>query len=122
MGADQMNNENIDVRRGNDPKQGEYFIVDVDKLMPYANNAGTHSKAPMEQIAASIRTFGYMTPITIDENNTILSGHGRYYALRKLGIKKIPCMHVSHFTENEKRRTSSRTTRSHSTLTGTRTC
>ena len=98
-----MSNENTDVRIDNDPKQGEYFIIEVDKLVPYANNARTHSKAQIDQIAASIRAFGYMTPITIDENNTILSGHGRYYALQKLGIKKIPCMRVSHLTENEKK-------------------
>ncbi len=98
-----MSNENTDVRIDNDPKQGEYFIIELDKLVPYANNARTHSKAQIDQIAASIRAFGYMTPITIDENNTILSGHGRYYALQKLGIKKIPCMRVSHLTENEKK-------------------
>ena len=98
-----MKTENADIRVENDPKQGEYFIIEVDKLVPYANNARTHSKAQIDQIAASIRAFGYMTPITIDENNTILSGHGRYYALQKLGIKKIPCIRVSHLTENEKK-------------------
>lgn len=103
MGVAPMKTENADIRVENDPKQGEYFIIEVDKLVPYANNARTHSKAQIDQIAASIRAFGYMTPITIDENNTILSGHGRYYALQKLGIKKIPCIRVSHLTENEKK-------------------
>ena len=97
MGVAPMKTENADIRVENDPKQGEYFIIEVDKLVPYANNARTHSKAQIDRIAASIRAFGYMTPITIDENNTILSGHGRYYALQKPGIKKIPCIHKYAF-------------------------
>lgn len=55
------------------------------------------------QIAASIKEFGFLAPIVIAEDNTILCGHGRFYAAQKLGLKKIPCVKESHLTEAQKR-------------------
>lgn len=75
----------------------------MEELIPYARNARTHSSAQITQIAASIKEFGFLAPIVIAEDNTILCGHGRFYAAQKLGLKKIPCVKESHLTEAQKR-------------------
>ena len=80
-----------------------YYLADVEDLIPYARNARTHSSAQITQIAASIKEFGFLAPIVIAEDNTILCGHGRFYAAQKLGLKKIPCVKESHLTEAQKR-------------------
>lgn len=80
-----------------------YYLADVENLIPYARNARTHSSAQITQIAASIKEFGFLAPIVIAEDNTILCGHGRFYAAQKLGLKKIPCVKESHLTEAQKR-------------------
>lgn len=80
-----------------------YYLADVKELIPYARNARTHSSAQITQIAASIKEFGFLAPIVIAEDNTILCGHGRFYAAQKLGLKKIPCVKESHLTEAQKR-------------------
>lgn len=79
-----------------------YYLADVEELIPYARNARTHSSAQITQIAASIKEFGFLAPIVIAEDNTILCGHGRFYAAQKLGLKKIPCVKESHLTEAQK--------------------
>ena len=70
----------------------KYFLMEVDKLIPYARNARTHSEVQIAQIAASIKEFGFLSPVIISKDNTILCGHGRYYAAQKLGLEKIPCI------------------------------
>lgn len=80
-----------------------YYLADIEELIPYARNARTHSQAQITQIAASIKEFGFLAPVVIDEDNTILCGHGRFYAAQKLGLKKIPCVKESHLTEAQKR-------------------
>lgn len=80
-----------------------YYLADVEELIPYARNARTHSSAQITQIAASIKEFGFLAPIVIAEDNTILCGHGRFYAAQKLDLKKIPCVKESHLTEAQKR-------------------
>ena len=80
-----------------------YYLADVEELIPYARNARTHSSAQITQIAASIKEFGFLAPIVIAEDNMILCGHGRFYAAQKLGLKKIPCVKESHLTEAQKR-------------------
>lgn len=81
----------------------KYFMVDVEKLIPYARNARTHSDVQIAQIAASIKEFGFLSPVIISKDNTILCGHGRYYAAQKLGLEKIPCIQEEHLTEAQKR-------------------
>ena len=66
-----------------------YYLADIEELIPYARNARTHSQAQITQIAASIKEFGFLAPVVIAEDNTILCGHGRFYAAQKLGLKKI---------------------------------
>ena len=59
-------------------KQPEYFLADIEALVPYARNARTHSPEQIAQIAASIKEFGFLAPVVISEDNTILCGHGRF--------------------------------------------
>lgn len=81
----------------------EYFLADINSLIPYARNARTHSDEQVAQIAASIREFGFLAPVIVSDDMTILCGHGRYYAAQKLGLKKIPCIKESYLTETQKR-------------------
>lgn len=84
-------------------KETQYFLADIGTLIPYARNARTHDEKQIAQIAASIREFGFLSPIVISEDNTILCGHGRFYAAQKLGLKKVPCVKESHLTESQRR-------------------
>ena len=81
----------------------EYYFADVKSLIPYARNARTHSDMQVAQIAASIKEFGFLNPIVIAGDNTILCGHGRLMAAQKLGLKKVPCVKESHLTETQRR-------------------
>ncbi len=57
-----------------------YQLVDVDKLIPYVNNARTHSAEQVNKLAGSIKEFGFINPVIIDGDNGILAGHGRVMA------------------------------------------
>jgi DNA modification methylase len=84
---------------------GKYEIDwrSVDALIPYARNSRTHSKDQVAQIAASIREFGWTNPILVDGDGTIIAGHGRVMAARKLGETEVPCIELGHLTEAQKR-------------------
>jgi DNA modification methylase len=86
-------------------KSRKYEITwrSVDQLIPYARNSRTHSKDQVAQIAASIREFGWTNPILVDGDGTIIAGHGRVMAARKLGEKDVPCIELGHLTEAQKR-------------------
>ena len=84
-------------------KEMQYYLADVSELIPYVRNARTHSEAQVAQIEASIREFGFLSPILVAEDNTILAGHGRLAAALKLGLKKVPCVKENHLTETQKR-------------------
>lgn len=84
-------------------KEMQYYLADVNDLIPYIRNARTHSESQIAQIAASIKEFGFLSPILIAEDNTILAGHGRLAAARKLGLTKVPCVKESHLTETQRR-------------------
>lgn len=75
----------------------------TDDLIPYARNSRTHSEFQINQIASSIKEFGFRTPILIDGDNSIIAGHGRVLAALKLGIKEIPTVDGSDLTEVQKR-------------------
>jgi len=81
----------------------QYFLADVNDLIPYIRNARTHSESQIAQIAASIKEFGFLSPILIAEDNTILAGHGRLAAAQKLGLKQVPCVKEKHLTETQRR-------------------
>ena len=74
----------------------EYLAV-VD-LIPYARNSRTHSEEQVSQIAGSIREFGFTNPVLIDKDGTIVAGHGRVMAARKLEMDKVPCIRLGHLT------------------------
>ena len=77
--------------------------VSTDKLIPYANNARTHSESQVAQIVASIRQFGFNNPVLIDENSTIIAGHGRVLAATKLELESVPCIRLSHLNESQRK-------------------
>ena len=81
----------------------QYFLANVNDLIPYIRNARTHSESQIAQIAASIKEFGFLSPILIAEDNTILAGHGRLAAAQKLGLKQVPCVKENHLTETQRR-------------------
>jgi ParB-like chromosome segregation protein Spo0J len=74
----------------------------VDALIPYARNARTHSDEQVAQIAASIKEWGWTTPVLIDEDGGIIAGHGRVMAARKLGIEEVPTMTATGWTKAQK--------------------
>ena len=75
----------------------------VADLIPYAANSRTHSDAQVAQIAASIKEFGWTNPILIDDDNTIIAGHGRLLAARKLGMEEVPAIILDHLTKAQQR-------------------
>jgi DNA modification methylase len=76
---------------------------DIGVLLPYARNSRTHSDAQVAQIAASIREFGWTNPVLVDAEGTIIAGHGRVMAARKLGEARVPVIELGHLTEAQKR-------------------
>ena len=75
----------------------------VEKLIPYARNSRTHSDAQVAQIAASIKEWGWTTPILIDETEQVIAGHGRLMAARKLGMAEVPVIVAAGWTDAQKR-------------------
>ena len=73
----------------------------VSELIPYEKNSRIHSEVQLDQIAASIKEFGFRNPIIVDGNN-ILAGHGRVEAAKKLNIDLIPTIDASDLTETQK--------------------
>jgi ParB-like chromosome segregation protein Spo0J len=75
----------------------------VAELIPYASNSRTHSDAQVAQIAASVKEFGWTNPILIDGENTIIAGHGRLLAARKLGMDEVPAIILDHLSKAQQR-------------------
>jgi len=75
----------------------------VDKLIPYAANSRTHSDAQVAQIAASIKEFGWTNPILVSGDNSIIAGHGRLLAARKLGMEEVPVIVLDHLSKSQQR-------------------
>jgi DNA modification methylase len=75
----------------------------VASLIPYARNARTHSDEQVAQIAASIKEFGFNNPVLVAEDNSIIAGHGRVLAARKLGLSDVPCVRLEHLTESQRK-------------------
>ena len=74
----------------------------VDDLIPYARNARTHSDEQVAQLAASIKEWGWTTPVLVDEDGEIIAGHGRVMAARKLNIDEIPTMTATGWSKAQK--------------------
>ena len=74
-----------------------------EDLIPYARNARTHTEEQVTKLAASIREFGFNNPVLVDPDSTIIAGHGRVLAAKKLGMDKVPVISLSHLTEAQKK-------------------
>lgn len=75
----------------------------LDALVPYANNARTHSDEQVAQIAASIAEFGFVNPVLVNERGVIIAGHGRLAAARMLGMSEVPVIELAHLTEAQRK-------------------
>jgi len=80
-----------------------FETVNIDRLVPYARNARTHSKEQILQLRASMREFGFVNPVIVDKELNIIAGHGRILAAKEEGITEVPCVFAEHLTEAQKR-------------------
>jgi len=81
----------------------EHTQRSIDKLIPYATNARTHSKEQVASLAASIIEFGFTSPVLIDEDGGIIAGHGRTMAAKKAGMTEVPCIILAGLSEKQKK-------------------
>ena len=77
--------------------------VPVAKLIPYINNARTHSPEQIKKLRASLREFGFVNPVIIDREYNVIAGHGRIMAAKEEGIEEVPCVYADHLTEAQKK-------------------
>jgi len=75
----------------------------IKDLIPYCNNSRTHSDEQVQQIASSIKEFGFTNPVLIDEQGGIIAGHGRVMAAKKLGLAEVPCIVLDGLSEAQKK-------------------
>jgi len=75
----------------------------VEDLIPYVNNSRKHSDEQVAQISASIKEFGWTNPILIDGTNSIIAGHGRLMAARKLKMDEVPTIELGHLTDTQRK-------------------
>ena len=81
----------------------DFQLVDIHKLIPYVNNARTHSKEQITKLRSSLREFGFINPVIIDKDFNIIAGHGRVMAAKEEGYSEVPCVFVEHLTETQKK-------------------
>ena len=75
----------------------------LERLRPYERNARTHSDEQLQQIAASIREFGFTAPILVDGSDGVVAGHGRLAAAKLLGLAEVPVVVLDHLSEEQRR-------------------
>ncbi|MDD3034101.1 MAG: site-specific DNA-methyltransferase [Bacteroidales bacterium] len=78
-------------------------LVSIDKLIPYVNNARTHSAEQINKLRASIREFGFINPVIIDHEYNVIAGHGRICGAKAEGITEVPCVFVDYLTPAQKK-------------------
>lgn len=81
----------------------EMQLVSISQLVPYVNNARTHSDAQVKKLRASLREFGFINPVIIDSEYNVIAGHGRILAAKEEGIEKVPCVFVDYLTPAQKK-------------------
>ena len=81
----------------------EMQLIPVSKLIPYVNNARTHSAEQILKLRASLREFGFINPVIIDREFNVIAGHGRIHAAKEEGIIEVPCVFVDYLTEAQKK-------------------
>lgn len=85
---------------------GENLKIDhihVNELKPYKNNSRTHSSGQIQQIARSIRTFGFTNPILIDGDKNVIAGHARIEGAKLVGLEKVPTIRLDYLTESQQK-------------------
>ena len=81
----------------------EMKLVPIAKLVPYVNNARTHSPEQINKLRSSLREFGFINPVIIDRDYGVIAGHGRILAAKEEGITEVPCVFADHLTEAQKK-------------------
>ena len=81
----------------------EMKLVDIEKLVPYVNNARSHSQEQINKLRSSIREFGFINPVIIDKDYGVIAGHRRILAAKEEGIKEVPCVFVDYLNEAQKK-------------------
>ena len=78
-------------------------LVPIKELVPYVNNARTHSAAQITKLRSSLREFGFVNPIIVDRDYSVIAGHGRLIAAKEEGFSEVPCVFVDYLTEAQKK-------------------
>lgn len=78
-------------------------LVPIQELVPYVNNARTHSPAQITKLRSSLREFGFVNPIIVDRDYSVIAGHGRLIAAKEEGFSEVPCVFVDYLTEAQKK-------------------
>lgn len=78
-------------------------LVEISKLIPYINNARTHSKEQITKLRSSLREFGFINPVIIDKDYNVIAGHGRIEAAKLENITEVPCVFVDYLTPAQKK-------------------
>ena len=81
----------------------EMQLVPLSKLVPYVNNARTHSPEQITKLRSSLREFGFINPVIIDRDFNVIAGHGRIMAAKEEGLTEVPCVFVDYLTEAQKK-------------------
>lgn len=81
----------------------EMQLVPLSKLVPYVNNARTHSPEQINKLRSSLREFGFINPVIIDRDYGVIAGHGRILAAKEEAISEVPCVFADHLTEAQKK-------------------
>ncbi len=81
----------------------EMQLVPIAKLVPYINNARTHSPEQIMKLRSSLREFGFINPVIIDRDFNVIAGHGRIAAAKEEGIAEVPCVFVDYLTPAQKK-------------------
>ena len=81
----------------------EMKMVSTSKLIPYVNNARTHSQEQVNKLRGSLREFGFINPVIIDADYNVIAGHGRLMAAKEEGIEEVPCVLVDYLSEAQKK-------------------
>ena len=81
----------------------EMQLIPLGKLVPYVNNARTHSPEQLTKLRSSLREFGFINPVIIDRDFNVIAGHGRIAAAKEEGMEEVPCVFADFLTEAQKK-------------------
>lgn len=79
-------------------EKAQIQYINLNDIIPYANNPRNNDGEAVDKVASSIKEFGFNVPLVIDKDNVIITGHTRYKAAKKLKIDEVPCIYAEHLT------------------------